>query len=52
MVLQAATKIVGKWRFLQMLDFSTTACVSGDQVSLAKRPRPSLHGTMMENPLP
>ena len=29
--------------------FSTRARGSGHQVSLAKRPRPSLHGTIMEN---
>ena len=32
--------------------FSTRACVSGHQVSLAKRPRHSLHGTIIERVLP
>ena len=49
----AAAKIIGKWGFLQMLDFfSTRACVSGHQVCLAKWPRPSLHGAIIKKPLP
>ena len=34
--------------FYKYLIFSTKAHVSGHQVSLAKQPRPSLHGTIME----